>query len=328
MKTSISKKQSILAVVTALSLAACLQAGEPLGTVIQLGRSSADKTVEQWRGDLDQMSKAGIRRLVVQWVAEEPVAYFGTKLPYAEQYPVLERMFSAMEGMSFEVYLGLANDPGYWTAITGRDITVRDYFLLRLARNMKIQAALLDAFGTRDAWKGYYIPDEIDDKSWRGDGRGVLMRDYLKAMVAGLKKADPSRKVAVSAFFRARTAPDVYARTLRGLVAETGMDLVLVQDGCGESDPPFRYLEDYYAALREGWKGAEPRLECVVEAFRRVSTTNGVFAAEPVAASDLKSQMQLARQHFGGVLLFSFLDYTDPDLGSRGAEAYKALLSP
>ncbi len=329
MKTFIRCRRSILAVLAALFCAAPLMAGEPLGTFIQFSRASADKSVEQWRADLEQMSKAGIRRIIVQWVAEDPVAYFKSDLfPYAEPYAVLERMFEAMKGMSFEVYLGLVHDPGYWTAISGRDITVRDYFLLRTARNLKVQAALLDTFGSQDSWKGYYIPDEIDDKSWRGDGRGGLVREYLRAMTAGLRKADPRRKVAVSAFFRARTAPDVHARTLRGLVADTGVDQVLVQDGCGESDPPFRYLGDYYAALQEGWKGAAPQLECVVEAFRRVPTTNGVFAAEPVPASDLRSQIQLANRHFSGVLLFSFLDYTDPDLGTRGAEAYKVLLKP
>jgi hypothetical protein len=147
-------------------------------------------------------------------------------------------------------------------------------------------------------------------------------------MACALKKADPDRPVAVSAFFRGRTSPDVYARTLRGLVVDTGVDTVMIQDGCGESDPPFRYLPDYYKAIKEDWKMESPSVECVVEAFRRVATTNGAFAAEPAKADLLKAQLKLARENFGRVLVFSFLDYTDPDLGGGGAAAYQVLSVP
>ncbi len=313
------------AAVAVLMTAHNLLAAEPLGTFIQLNQASGDRTVEQWRGDFEQMAKAGIGRVIVQWAADDSLAYFETGLPYAAKLPVLERMFAGMEGMTFEVYLGLTHDANYWTVVTGREKTVRDYFLLRLARNLKLQAGLLEAFGARPSWKGYYIPDEIDDKTWRGDGHGRLIRQYLRDMATGLKKADPGRKVAVSAFFRARTAPDVYARTLRGLVADSGVDQVLVQDGCGEADPPFRYLGDYYMALKEGWGEQGPRLECVVEAFRRVATTNGVFQAEPADEESLRAQFKLAREHFDRVTVFSFLDYADPDLGPGGAAAYKIL---
>lgn len=316
------------AAVAALVMTGGMLAADPLGTFVQFNRASVERTPEQWRADFEQMAKAGIRRVIIQWVAEDPVAYFETRLPYAEKHPVLERMFAGMEGLSFEVYLGLDHDANYWTAITGRDKTVRDYFLVRLARNQRIQNALLEAFGTQPAWKGYYIPDEIDDKSWRGDGRGSLMREYLRAMTGAIKKADPSRNVAVSSFFRARTAPDVYVRTLRGLVLDAGLDQVLVQDGCGESDPPFRYLGDYYAALKENWNAQSPRLECVVEAFRREATADGTFKAGTAEAGSLRDQLKLARKHFDSVFVFSFLDYLDPDLGGKGAAAYQELPGP
>ncbi len=321
--------QAMVKVVVAMMLiAGSAVAAGSLGTFVQLNRGIADKTVEQWRHDFEQMTNAGITRVVVQWAADDKVSYFTNSLPFAEQYPVIERLFAGMEGIPLSVYLGLRHDPNYWTEITGREVTLRDYFLVRLAHNLGLQKALMDAFSGQKAWKGYYLPDEIDDKSWRGDGRGKFMRDYLVSMAGALKKADPGRTVAVSAFFRGRTSPDVYARTLRGLVAETGLDDVMIQDGCGESDPPFRYLPDYFKAIREHWKMEAPSVECVVEAFRRVATTNGAFAAEPVNADLLKAQLKLARENFDRVTVFSFLDYTDPDLGASGAAAYQALLAP
>ncbi len=310
-------------------LSSSAMAAGSMGTFVQLNRGCAGKTVEQWRQDFEQMAKAGITRVMVQWVADDQVTYFAKGTDAAESYPVLERMFAGLEGVGMDVYLGLRHDPDYWTEITGRETTLRDYFLIRQGRNLSVQKALLKAFGGQAAWKGYYLPDEIDDKSWRVDGRGKLMRTYLHDMVRALKRADSSRPVAVSAFFRGRTSPDVYARTLRGLVAETGVDEVLIQDGCGEADPPFRYLPDYYKAIRAEWGNTQsPSVGCVVEAFRRVATTNGVFAAEPAAAGQLQAQLKLAREHFDRILLFSFLDYVDPDLGSDGAAVYQVLLAP
>jgi hypothetical protein len=47
-----------------------------------------------------------------------------------------------------------------------------------------------------------------------------------------------------------------------------------------------------------------------------------------VNADLLKAQLKLARENFDRVTVFSFLDYTDPDLGASGAAAYQALLAP
>jgi hypothetical protein len=302
------------------------QAGarEATGTFLQLNPVLAEKSVAAWRSDLVQMRAAGLRTLIIQWSAAGKVSYFKNDLPFEDKFATIERIFEAIGDDPVEVYLGLEHDPNYWMEITAREQTLKDYFLVRVARNLRIQLAMLNAFSARRNWRGYYIPDEIDDKSWRVTGRRKLMRDYLARMTRELRKSDASREVCVSSFFRGRTAPDVYARLLSDLTEETGLDHVLVQDGAGEGDPPLRYVPVYFQALREGWRQGRPDLWCVVEAFQRVDGGKG-FKAVPAAPERLREQVTQGRLYFTNLVLFTFSDYADPDLGAEGEAAYKVI---
>ena len=213
-------------------------AKEVSGTFIQLNRQSAAYSTAQWQALLTRMRAVGIDTLIIQWTAESPVLYFKDKdLAFKEQYDAIERLMEAARGMRFSIFLGLQNDPSFWKEITARDKALRDYFLVRQAQNERVQAALLKAFGKRDDWVGYYIPDEIDDLSWRDAGRRRFLEDYLRGTIRNLREHDAHRVIAISAFFRTRTAPEVIVRTLDALTADIGLDYLLLQDGAGNNDP-------------------------------------------------------------------------------------------
>lgn len=316
----------VLALAGRLGLSAAeAQGGAVSGTFIQFNREVAARSVEQWRSDLAQMRRAGINTIVVQWVVDDSVAYFKSGIPRQEQMDGVERLFEAIGDDAVTVYLGLEHDPGYWTRITAREVALRDYFMIRISRNARVQQALLDAFGKRPQWRGYYIPDEIDDKTWRLPPQRDLMSRYVRRMTAVLKAADPQREVCISAFVRGRSAPALYARLMKDLVGASGVDHLLVQDGAGEADPPLRYLPVYYEALKAAWAGPGPDLWCVVEAFRRIDGGES-FKAEPAAPERVKDQLAAARVLGGKVLLFTFGDYADPDGGAKSAALYKALV--
>lgn len=323
--------QIVKGVAVSLMVQACLafgsMAGGVSGTFVQLNREVSGKTVEEWRNDLVQMRQAGLRTLIVQWSAEEKTSYFKNDMPFDEKFDTLERIFEAIGDDPVDVYLGLEHDPNFWTEITARERTLRDYFLVRISRNLKLQQGLLKAFGQRKNWRGYYIPEELDDKTWRSAHRGRLMGDYLKRLTWQLKKADSGREVCVSTFFRGRTAPDVYARNLVEMTRDTGVDHVLVQDGAGEGDPPLKYVPKYYQALQEGWGKGTPDLWCVIEVFQRIDGGKS-FKAVPAPVTRLQEQLKYGRLSFTNLVLFTFFDYADPDLGKTAGEAFSALKAP
>jgi hypothetical protein len=321
----------------AVGLAAATALGappKPTGTFVQLTRAVATNSVADWRTDLAAVKAAGMDTLIVQWTAEAPVAYFAADtndLPMCpETYATVERLFEAAGDSGLSIYLGLMNDPGYWKAITGRDRVLRDYFLLRVARNERLQKQLLARFGHHREWVGYYLAEEIDDLTWRSPSRAALLRNYLSLMTGRLKLNDPGRPVAVSAFFRGRTAPDIFARTLLDLTTNSAqrVDAILVQDGAGADDPPLAYIPLYYGALREAWTAEAPQLWGVVELFAQTSAEGKPFTAVPAGPSRVARQVAAAAPLVDRLVVFTLKDYADPSRGAEAARLHQMLCAP
>ncbi|MDO9541639.1 MAG: DUF4434 domain-containing protein [Kiritimatiellia bacterium] len=315
----------ILAIMLAPGSGRAASAKEISGTFIQLNRQAAECSPEQWKALLTRMQAVGIDTLIVQWTAESPVLYFKDKdLPFKEQYDTIERLMEAARGMSFSIFLGLQNDPAFWKEITARDKALRDYFLVRQAQNERVQAALLKSFGKRADWVGYYIPDEIDDLSWREGARRSILKDYLCQTVQSLRKADTNRAIAVSAFFRGRTAPAVVTDTFRYLTSDIGLNYLLIQDGAGNNDPPLEISPIYYRSLLGNGQWRMPELWIVLEAFRQISGKNESFAAEPAPPERFSSQIR-AGSVFQRRVIFSFPEYMSPERGSAAKALYESL---
>lgn len=319
----------LLLATTVMPLAGHAASAEKIsGTFIQLNRQVADHSVDQWKALLTRMQAIGIDTLIIQWTAEAPVLYFkDDDLHFKEQYDAIGRLMAAAGGMRFSIFLGLQNDPAFWKEITARDKALRDYFLVRQAQNERIQAALLKAFGKRDDWIGYYIPDEIDDLSWRDAGRRRCLEDYLRGTIRSLRAHDAHRVIAISAFFRARTAPEVVARTLDALTADIGLDYLLLQDGAGNNDPPEDVLGLYYRSMLNIRKSRTPELWAVLEAFRQTSGAGKPFTSQSAPTDAFARQIQAA-SGFKHRILFAFPDYVDPERGPAAQALYKILGSP
>ncbi len=316
------------AFVAAALFASCAWAlaGGVTGTFVQLNRASANLSVEQWAAALDRMSSAGIRTIIVQWSAEGSISYFRTDLPFTEQYPALEHLFAAAKGKDFQIVLGLQNDPGYWKQIGARDRVLRDYFMTRVGQNIAVQKALLKKFGSDPDFTGYYIPDELDDLNWRAPDRRAIARQYLSTLASELRAADADRPTAISAFFRGRTAPDLFAANLAGLFdTPHHLDIVMVQDGVGVGDPPQEYVSIYFKELRQSWPKSAPALWGVIEAFEQTSKSDEPFAARPAPAGRLRDQIKTAEPFFDRLILFTFLDYADSSSGAGAQPLFEVL---
>ncbi len=306
------------------------------GTFIQLNRGKAERTVQEWRTDFRHLKQLGGTTVIVQWTAEEPVLYLGSATngweDMREAYPVVERILDAAEKEGLSVILGLQHHPEYWAQVKGREKVIRDFFRLRLARNARLQGALLAAFGSRPGWTGYYLPDEIDDLTWRTPAMRQHLHTYLKDMTAILKKNDPGRTVSVSAFFRCRTEPGLLAGNFRAITVGTSLDHLLLQDGTGVGDPPIEHLGFYYESFGRTWAAADktpgsdlPALWCVIETFRQTSKPDEPFAATTAPANRLTKQVEMARPFFPHLILFTLEEYVHPDRGPAAKAGYDAL---
>ena len=351
-----SMKTKFLAV---LMISATTAYADIAGSFIQLHRGKADRTVNEWREDFQQIKVLGGDTVIVQWTAEQPVLYFDPSrggrmsspgvagdepIPLSrdtadhlrgmeEVYPVVERIFVAAEKEGMTLMLGLQHHPEYWDQIKGREKVVRDFFRVRMARNESLQRTLLEAFGDRAVWTGYYIPDEVDDSTWRARDMSKLVRTYVHTMASILRDNDPERSIAISAFFRGRTDPDRVAENFMDIMAGSEIDYLLLQDGVGVGDPPLPYVHLYYEAFNRKWtpegageRGALPELWCVVETFEQTSGPDEPFVAVPAPAERLRGQVHVAQSYFPRLILFTYGNYLRPDLGPEAREAFEAII--
>ena len=266
---------------------------------------------------------AGFHDLYAQWTAVDSIAFFQTSLPYPEQHELLEPILNAAQQHGLSLSIGLTGDPEFWTHITAPNTPLRDYFLTRVARNEELQKELLKKFGTHSCWTGYYIPDEIDDVSWRTPERQKLFHDYLALLCKRLRANDPSsRTIAISAFFRARTARSIVAENLMTITADTGINWLLLQDGQGLDDPMAACLPLYYQAIRKSRKPTAPDIGVILELFRQ--TNASPFRAAPATPDRVRVQAQAAAACFSKRVVFSIPDYANPD-GAADVQALHRL---
>lgn len=308
-----------------LSLSVCLLA-TPMSTFIQLKRDVAEKTVNDWAKDMSKMQDIGIDTIIIQWCAETDISYVESdNLPYEEQYATVRTIIKAASKSKMKIYLGLHHDPHYWIQVTARKRVLRDYFFVRVVQNERLQKVLLEEFGDVPEWIGYYIPDELDDLTWRQSGQAVLVSNYIKMMCKRLRLNDTDRKISISAFFRGRTAPDIFMKNMKSIVTTNTVDNLLIQDGGGNLDPLLQYTKIYYKSFKKEWPEENAKLSCVIELFKQESKDGQPFVAIPALPKRVRTQLDNATNYFDDIILFTFSDYANPDLGAAAKKLYEEL---
>jgi hypothetical protein len=263
-----------------------------------------------WRGVFQRLVDQNINTLFLQWSAENGRVYADLELENHERYPLLEKIFKAAREFQFKIFLGLYQETTYWQQIPAPSDILENFFYLRVAANERLLGQLCKKFGQEPSLAGYYIPDEIDDLNWRTPDRIGFYNDYLKLMVERIRKFDPKRPVAVSAFFRSRTSPRIYAENLFSILKDTGISQLLVQDGAGENNPPELYRGMYFERIKEQNSG-EIGLVGIIEIFSRTSPESEPFVAVSAPRDRIIRQLSEARKYFDNPVVFS-LDYLEP----------------
>jgi hypothetical protein len=327
MNASMHRGQWLVLLGLVLAVAMPCEGSRVGSTFVQLNRGLAERPVEDWQADFDKMHQVGISAVIVQWTADAEIAYVkDARLPQAEQYETLSRIFAAAAVHGIKLRLGLYNEPSFWGHIEANGNSLRDFFLIRVARNELLQQVLVERFGDEADWVGYYLPDEIDDLNWRNPVRRAELTRYLTLMTARLQLHDAARPVAVSAFFKGRTAPQLFANNLFEIVTGTGIAAVLVQDGSGTHASTGVHVEDYFKALVSRWGESPAALWAVVEAFEQTSEEGAPFAATSAPPARFDAQIKRASRYFGPrIVMFTFMDYVDPDRGAQHRALYQQL---
>jgi hypothetical protein len=264
------------------------------GTFLQLTDAQLARPAAEWRQLFDELRTIGINTVFLQWtVLDRKPLFQQTPNETAVNTPLASILDLAAQS-GIRVWFGLALDSNYWEEIKQSPEMLRPYLRRRL-QELGGFVDNLNAVSTGMPFAGWYIPDEIDDRTWLDPGKRSLLKKYLAETVALLKTRRPGSKVAISGFTNSFADPDQLASFWADVIHASGIDLLLFQDGVGEGKVALENIALYYDALDRAVRGVGARLGAVVELFsltpdgRRLPAMVGRIREQIAAANRLTS---------------------------------------
>ena len=293
------------------------------GTFLQLTDAQLARPAAEWQQLFDELRSIGINTLFLQWTVLDRKPLFQTARHETAVYTPLASILDLAARSGIHVWVGLAMDSSYWEEIKQAPELLKPYF----RRRVQEMAGFLDSLNATTAgapFAGWYIPDEIDDRTWLDPDKRTVLKRYLAETVALLKARRPGSKVAISGFSNSFADPDLLASFWADVIRASGIDLLLFQDGVGEGKVALEDIGLYYEALDRAVLNAGAQLGAVVELFtlmpdgRRVPAMVGRIQAQMAAANRLTSFPAVA---------FSIPDYMSHLAGRQASNLLTNFLS-
>lgn len=293
--------------------AACLTLD---GTFLQLTDAQLARPAAQWRQLFEEFREIGINTLFLQWTVVDHKPLFQTARREMGTNTPVATIMALAEQSGIQAWFGLAFDSGYWEEIKRSPEMLRPYF----RRRLQDLAGFLDDLNAATAsapFAGWYITDEIDDRTWLDPSKRAILKKYLAETVALLKARRPGSKVAISGFSNSFADPDLLASFWADVLRASGIDLLLLQDGVGEGKVSLENIRLYYEALDRAVRSVGAQLGAVVELF---SLTSGGRRL-PAAIGRIREQLAIANRltSFPAVA-FSVPDYMSHLAGRQASD--------
>ena len=294
------------------------------GTFLQLTDAQLARPAKEWRQLFDELRTIGINTLFLQWTVLDGKPLFQTARHETTANTPLASVLDLAAQSGIRVWFGLALDSNYWEEIKQSPELLRSYFHRRI-QDLVGFLDDLNAITESAPFAGWYISDEIDDRTWLDRGKRSILKKYLAETVTLLKARRPGSKVAISGFSNSFADPDLLASFWADVIRATGIDLLLFQDGVGEGKVALENIALYYEALDRAVRGVGAQLGAVVELFslmpdgQRLPAMVGRIREQIAAANRLTSFPAVA---------FSIPDYMSHLAGHRASDLLSNFLAP
>lgn len=299
-------------------------------TFIQLWDRHNDWPEETWAGLFADLAAMGVREVILQWALIAEPAFFWRLTPErrmevprdrVEPAPAVGLIVEAARGRGLRVRFGLSEDPAWWAKIKNEAGMV-EVFLNRLLQDqLALAGTLAERHGDDPVFAGFYIPQEIEDRTWADPQRRSRLLRHMARLSEGLRAIAPDADLAVSCFATGHDDPAGFARLMADLAHAGGLGQVLYQDGLGTERLLPAESAAYLQALAAAVPQAGARVRAVVETFAP-DPAGGGFVPGPMGR--IARQLQQAQTLTGGDLVaFSIPDYAHPLAGPQAGALFR-----
>lgn len=229
----------------------------------------------------------------------------------------LRHLLAAAEKSSFEVWLGLGLDPTFWQGKFDAASSA--------AENIALMLRLEALYGASPALVGWYLPEELDDRSFVSEGVHQDVIAYLGAM-ADAAHQHTGRPVMVAPYFGINPDATAFAAWWDVTLAGADLDVIALQDGVGTRRTTTEEGVPVYAALAAVAAKHGVELWSDLEVFEQTHgwpVDDGAWQARSADSERVLHQLQLEAPYVSKFVVFDFASYMSPRLGGRAGELYR-----
>jgi len=242
----------------------------------------------------------GFDTVFLQWSSYDDVSFYHDPRPSKKNNARLTSIIQAACKADVKLWLGLHHDSQFWERSAQSKAQVKTYLNQRLVdlkqRLPALELAINAAVPHVRCIEGWYISDEIDDMTWADADYQQLLVNNLNATKQLLKKSRPKWPVAISGFTNRVKNPLEYGQFWDNLLTETGIDLLLFQDGVGAGKLTLENEESYIRSLTAMALKKDYNVSVVVELFNMKKQKDGTNNFSSASVARVKQQLILAEK--------------------------------
>jgi hypothetical protein len=316
-------------VLTATSAAASSLPQRFEGTFIQPLRPHGEWHTQDWANLFRYFKELQLSHIIIQWTVYDDLAFYPTTGAQQVPHPPLETILRLADEAAMGVYVGLVSESRYWAQLRQPLPQLEKYLGHLRSHAVAVARQLLPMVQQHPSFQGWYVPEEIDDTTWRAPDLRAVLYTHLNRLSAHLHKLTPTKKVALSGFANGRLDPQAFESFWRDLLQNASIDVVLFQDGIGVKKLELSELVFYLTAMRNATQAHQRDLKIIIEIFEQVAgppLDDQPFRAVPAGLERIRQQIEVAASYVPALVAFSIPEYMTP-LGGPAAErlfeAYK-----
>lgn len=326
---------------TAEGASRCAERSAMAGTFLQPTEALVARDDAAWDALFGEIAALGMKDVYLQWSAADGVYEEGVIRWPRSPAALAKRVLDVAAKHGLRAWIGLSYTDAWWQRIErSRSLeSVTVYLRRRLFVNEAAARDVAPVAVAHQAFAGWYVTEEIDDKNWLEPARRAAIAEYAGALARSLRALAPERPIAISGFATGFASPGTLASLWTSILEKGPIDVVLLQDGIGAGHLDEPELAMVLPSLRNAVTAAGRQLGMVVELFavnepavnatavKSEATENETaepkWSARPATLARIERQIALARRFATGPLVaFSVPDYMSPFAGGNAARLY------
>lgn len=262
----------------------------------------------QWRSTFEAMQAAGLTQAVVNASADATAmtTRYPTSLPgFTMVYPTLPQAFPNATTQRIDMYLGLQSSDDWWTSSSTDPV----WLAAQATLSNQVADELFALYGKEPAFKGWYLPFEVDNATFPTSDEWDLLVAYYTPVVSHLHTLAPGKPVIIAPFFNASYGLDStgWRAMWAYILAQVPIDVMAVQDGVGAGNTTVDVLPEWFQATKGAI--ADAKSKCLL--WSDTETYNIVdFSTMPI--NGIVADMEAVAPSVTNMLSWSFSDYLDP----------------